>query len=106
MSYKLCRSLYEKNGMNLCFALKLRKRRVLGDVEIREDQESTVHAKDHGGNTGGPERNASRKTRAAVSFESSMARIFLLCRLRVSVASPPAARRLSTQFTTPYVATR
>src|SRR2546430_17590858 len=39
--------------MNLCFALKLLKRRVLGDVEIREDEESAVSEKDQGGNAGG-----------------------------------------------------
>src|SRR5258708_4579732 len=39
--------------MTLCFALKLLKRRVLGDVEIREDEESAVSEKDQGGNAGG-----------------------------------------------------
>src|SRR5581483_11876620 len=36
-----------------CFALKFLKRRVLGDVEIREDEERAVSKKDQGGNTGG-----------------------------------------------------
>jgi hypothetical protein len=55
------------------FALKLLKRRVLGDVEIREDEESAVSEKDQGGNAGGPERNASRKMGGADSGSSSMA---------------------------------
>jgi hypothetical protein len=60
--------------MTPCFALKLLKRRVLGDVEIREDEESAVSEKDQGGNAGGgPERNASRKMGAADSGSSSMA---------------------------------
>ena len=35
------------------FALKFLKRRVLGDVEVRKDQERAVHAKDHSGNAWG-----------------------------------------------------
>src|SRR5213595_2723668 len=35
------------------FALKFLKRRVLGDVEVREDRERAEHAKDHSGNAWG-----------------------------------------------------
>src|SRR6266700_3254912 len=53
------------------------------------------------GMPGGPEPTASRKMGAAASGGSSMARILSARRLRVMVASPPAARRLRTQLTIP-----
>src|SRR6266487_103863 len=39
--------------MGRYLALKFFKRRVLGDVEVREDEERAVDAKDHSGNAGG-----------------------------------------------------
>src|SRR6516164_5650627 len=40
--------LDEKNRMGQRFALKILKRSVLGDAQVREDKESAVHVKDHG----------------------------------------------------------
>src|SRR5438876_12457360 len=39
--------------MGRYLALKFLKRSVRGDVEVREDEERAVHAKDHSGNAGG-----------------------------------------------------